>query len=412
MTGRLGRRALVSSIGALAGTAALSGCVSRAETPQPPPPSEVASPVGDTSIADRAQEVRSFHGPRQGGVDDIPQPFLTLVALDLAPDADRDTLQRLMAIWTDDISRLMDGRGTLTDQEPELAARPASLTVTVGWGRDAFDAGRITPPPWLAPLPAFAIDQLQDRWNDGDLVLQVCADSPVTVAHAVRRLVTGAAPMAVQRWVQRGFREPLLDAGAERIRNLLGQIDGTVNPTSDDPHDAPLIWDDGSTWLEHSTGLVVRRIAMDLDRWDRADRRSREHIMGRRLADGAPLTGGTELSPPDLEALAEDIAAKLNGMADKFDGVLEAVKGFTGDKDNQGFMANASEAAKSVRQLADTLNKTTPATIQEYKGLAVDARRMVAEIERVVRNLERNPSQFLFGGGASSAGGVPEYNPR
>jgi phospholipid/cholesterol/gamma-HCH transport system substrate-binding protein len=109
---------------------------------------------------------------------------------------------------------------------------------------------------------------------------------------------------------------------------------------------------------------------------------------------------------------AGQLAAKLNGMADKFDSVLTAVQGFTGDKENQGFMANASEAAKSVRQLADTLNKTTPATIQEYKGLAVDARRMVAEIERVVRNLERNPSQFLFGGGASSSGGVPEYNPR
>ncbi|NLW98413.1 MAG: Dyp-type peroxidase [Actinomycetales bacterium] len=306
MTGRVGRRALVSSIGALAGTAALSGCVSRAETPPTRSRSESGSTVGGTSVADRAQEVRSFFGPRQSGVDDVPQAFLTLVALDLAPDADRDTLRRLMAVWTDDIARLMDGRGTLTDQEPELAARPASLTVTVGWGRGAFEAGGITPPPWLTPLPAFQIDQLQDRWNDGDLVLQVCADSPVTVAHAVRRLVTGAAPMAVQRWVQRGFREPLLDAGAERMRNLLGQIDGTVNPTSDDPHDEPLIWDDGSTWLEHSTGLVVRRIAMDLDRWDRADRRSREHIMGRRLADGAPLTGGTELSPPDLEALAED----------------------------------------------------------------------------------------------------------
>jgi phospholipid/cholesterol/gamma-HCH transport system substrate-binding protein len=75
-------------------------------------------------------------------------------------------------------------------------------------------------------------------------------------------------------------------------------------------------------------------------------------------------------------------------------------------------MANASEAAKSVRQLADTLGKTVPTTLKEYQGLATDARRMVAEIERVVRNLERNPGQFLFGGNASSAGGVPEYNPR
>lgn len=140
-----------------------------------------------------------------------------------------------------------------------------------------------------------------------------------------------------------------------------------------------------------------------------------EQRLDQAIKDIAKFTGVLSDRSGDVDALlsnAGQLAAKLNGMADKFDGVLTAVQGFTGDKDNQGFMANASEAAKSVRQLADTLNKTTPATIQEYKGLAVDARRMVAEIERVVRNLERNPSQFLFGGGASSSGGVPEYSPR
>jgi phospholipid/cholesterol/gamma-HCH transport system substrate-binding protein len=140
-----------------------------------------------------------------------------------------------------------------------------------------------------------------------------------------------------------------------------------------------------------------------------------EQRLDQAIKDISKFTGVLSDRSGDVDTLlsnAGQLAAKLNGMADKFDGVLESVRGFTGDKDNQGFMANASEAAKSVRQLADTLNKTTPATIQEYKGLAVDARRMVAEIERVVRNLERNPSQFLFGGGASSAGGVPEYNPR
>ena len=140
-----------------------------------------------------------------------------------------------------------------------------------------------------------------------------------------------------------------------------------------------------------------------------------EERLDQAIKDISKFTGVLSERSGDVDSLlsnAGELAAKLNGMADKFDGVLTAVQGFTGDKENQGFMENASEAAKSVRQLADTLNKTTPATIQEYKGLAVDARRMVAEIERVVRNLERNPSQFLFGGGASSSGGVPEYNPR
>jgi phospholipid/cholesterol/gamma-HCH transport system substrate-binding protein len=140
-----------------------------------------------------------------------------------------------------------------------------------------------------------------------------------------------------------------------------------------------------------------------------------EQRLDQAIKDISKFTGVLSDRSGDVDTLlsnAGQLAAKLNGMADKFDGVLEAVKGFTGDKDNQGFMANAAEAAKSVRQLAETLNKTAPPTLQEYRGLAVDARRMVGEIERVVRNLERNPSQFLFGGGASSAGGVPEYNPR
>jgi phospholipid/cholesterol/gamma-HCH transport system substrate-binding protein len=140
-----------------------------------------------------------------------------------------------------------------------------------------------------------------------------------------------------------------------------------------------------------------------------------EQRLDQAIKDISKFTGVLSDRSGDVDSLlsnAGQLAAKLNGMADKFDGVLESVRGFTGDKDNQGFMANASAAAKSVRELADNLNKTTPGTLREYTALATDARRMVAEIERVVRNLERNPSQFLFGGAASSAGGVPEYNPR
>jgi phospholipid/cholesterol/gamma-HCH transport system substrate-binding protein len=140
-----------------------------------------------------------------------------------------------------------------------------------------------------------------------------------------------------------------------------------------------------------------------------------EERLDQAIKDISTFTGVLSARSEDADALisnASQLAAKLNKMADRFDGVLAAVEGFTGNKDNQGFMANASAAAKSVRDLADSLSKSAPSTIREYHALAVDARRTVGEIERVVRNLERNPGQFLFGGGASSAGGVPEYNPR
>lgn len=68
-------------------------------------------------------------------------------------------------------------------------------------------------PGWLAPLPAFEIDRLEPRWSGGDLLLQICATSPTTVAHAQRRLLADVTGLASVRWVQRGFREPHEDPG-------------------------------------------------------------------------------------------------------------------------------------------------------------------------------------------------------
>ena len=48
--------------------------------------------------------------------------------------------------------------------------------------------------------------------------------------------------------------------------------------------------------------MVVRRIAMNLDTWDRLDRDGREQSVGRRLSDGAPLTGTREHDEPDFAA--------------------------------------------------------------------------------------------------------------
>jgi dye decolorizing peroxidase len=48
--------------------------------------------------------------------------------------------------------------------------------------------------------------------------------------------------------------------------------------------------------------MVVRRIEMLLDKWDRLDRTGREETVGRRLDDGAPLTGTNEHDDPDFDA--------------------------------------------------------------------------------------------------------------
>ena len=252
----------------------------------------------------RAQAI-PFHGEHQAGVTTPAQAHALLLALDLLPGTDRDALRRLMRLLSDDAARLTQGRPALADTEPELAAAPARLTVTFGFGPGLVARAGGAAPSWLAPLPPFGVDRLEPAWCGGDLLLQVCADDRLTAAHAARVLLKDARAFARPRWRQDGFlgsRTP-----AETPRNLFGQVDGTVNPAPEEH--AELVWSDAG-WLAGGTGMVVRRIRMDLDGWDRLDRPGRELAVGRYLSNGAPLTSdpedpAAELDEPDLGATGE-----------------------------------------------------------------------------------------------------------
>lgn len=245
-----------------------------------------------------------FSGEHQAGIDIVPQSFSSYIALDLRPETDRDAIGRMLRILTDDAARLTQGEAALADSEPELASVPARLTVTFGFGPELVRraAGEQALPAWLGPLPAFSIDRLENRWNDGDLLLEVAADDPVTIAHASRMLLKDSRRFATLRWRQDGFRRAV---GSERpgttMRNLFGQVDGTVNAQPGTDDFAELVWiRDG--WLAGGTSYVIRRIRMELDTWDELDRPGREASIGRRLDTGAPLTGVNEHDEPDFSA--------------------------------------------------------------------------------------------------------------
>jgi dye decolorizing peroxidase len=243
-----------------------------------------------------------FFGAHQAGVDTPAQAHGTFIGLDLNDGVDAAALVRLMRILTDDAARLTQGAPALADSEPELALSPARLTVTFGFGPGFVARAGGTGPGWLAPLPAFGIDRLQPEFSDGDLLVQVNGDDPLTVAHAVRMLLKDARGFAGVRWTQHGFRRAY---GTERpgttMRNLFGQVDGTTNPQPGTKEFNKIVWaKDG--WLAGGTGAVIRRIRMDLDKWDRLDRSGRDASIGRSIANGAPLTGTDEFDEPDFDA--------------------------------------------------------------------------------------------------------------
>ncbi|RLP75771.1 Dyp-type peroxidase [Mycetocola tolaasinivorans] len=267
--------------------------------------SAVPAPAVPREEPAEASAVVDFYGEHQAGIATEPQAHCTFVALDLREDVDRAGMARLMRILTDDAARLTAGSAALADSEPELAVLPARLTVTFGFGpRVAALVPEKPSPEWLGPLPAFSVDRLDPHYGDGDVLLQVASDDPLTLAHALRMLLKDARSFATVRWHQPGFRRA---RGSEKpgttMRNLFGQIDGTVNPVPGTRDFDDLVWiADRSSWAHGGTGFVLRRIGMDLDKWDRLDREGREQSVGRTLDSGAPLTGSREHDEPDFAA--------------------------------------------------------------------------------------------------------------
>ncbi|HSI42581.1 MAG TPA: MlaD family protein [Xanthobacteraceae bacterium] len=115
---------------------------------------------------------------------------------------------------------------------------------------------------------------------------------------------------------------------------------------------------------------------------------------------------------------ASELSGKLNGMAGKLDQILTNVNNLTGSDEGKSMFGEVAAAAEQVRKLAANLDVRTAELsrninqfagpgLRQYEALAADGRRTLSEIERVFRNLERNPRQFIFGGSS-----VPSYTGR
>lgn len=303
---QLTRRGLLAG-GAATVAGALSACAPGRSVSQEQSLSPTGQAVSETApeAVPGGSAVEPFHGVHQAGVTTIPQAHAVFVGLDLLPGTGREAIARMMRLLTDDARRLTQGRPALADTEPEMAALPSRLTVTFGFGPGLFTAAGMAGrrPASVAPLPKFTIDRLERRWTGTDLLLQICADDGVTLAHALRMTVKDARSFARVRWTQRGFRHsPQTQAPGLTQRNLMGQLDGTVNPRPGTPDFDRAVWvNDGPQWLRGGTTLVLRRIRTELETWDAADRTAREFSVGRRLDTGAPLTGRLEHDEPDLD---------------------------------------------------------------------------------------------------------------
>ncbi|MFE2752035.1 Dyp-type peroxidase [Actinosynnema sp. NPDC059335] len=226
------------------------------------------------------------------------QPHLLVVVADVAEGV---AVGPLLAEFGDVIRALTAG----TDARL-LGLPPGDLTVTVGVGPRLV--GLVDPAlPGGADLPAFAHERIAPRDRGGDLLVQVCAGDPVVVSLAAAALLGQAGDRARERWRQSGRRGAAVPVTGDLTapRNAFGFVDGVVGPHTADQQRRDL-WLAGPTPVAGGTIAVVRRMEVDLVRFAALPVAEQEAVFGRRRDDGAPLSGGTIASDPDLGAKTPD----------------------------------------------------------------------------------------------------------
>ncbi|PFG28600.1 Dyp-type peroxidase [Corynebacterium renale] len=251
-----------------------------------------------------------FDGLHQGGISTPEQAHLNLVGMNLLEGVDKNGLRRLLTLWTEDARALCEGRAPLGSLEPELARDPAELTITGGIGAPGLQRVGLdhATPEWLADIEPFERDALRPEWGQTDLVLQICGNDPLSVAYATRHMLRSSVSYAKHVWTQKGFMNAAgVKTAGETPRNLFGQKDGTINPRGQEELDQH-VWatkDSSPAWMVDGTAMVVRRIQMHMDEWEKLDRSSREIVVGRTLDTGAPLHGGDEFDEIDMTVTDE-----------------------------------------------------------------------------------------------------------
>lgn len=274
---------------------------------------------GDDSAAAGGGARVDFHGPHQSGITTPVQTNAIVAAFDSTAATRRDLADAFQAMsYT--AAGLMAGRlgaetGPLFPPTDSMIAgtelAPSALTITFGVGASLFDRRyglEARRPAQLRPMDHFPNDRIRNRMTGGDLLIQICADTPESTNHALRRLMRDTRAALTLRWMMPGFStRNTLPAGTTSVRNLMGFKDGTANPRASDAELMDqLVWcrpgPGVQPWMAGGTYGVYRLIRMRVEFWDREPLRTQELIFGRHKGSGAPLGQSGEADAPAYEA--------------------------------------------------------------------------------------------------------------
>jgi phospholipid/cholesterol/gamma-HCH transport system substrate-binding protein len=101
----------------------------------------------------------------------------------------------------------------------------------------------------------------------------------------------------------------------------------------------------------------------------------------------------------------ETVTSTLAQNSQRLDKVMAGLENLTGSGDDPGKIGQAAEA---IRHLAENLDRRTDeistgltrfsnSGLKEFEAFAVDGRRTLAELQKVIKNIDQHPSRLIFG---------------
>lgn len=242
-----------------------------------------------------------FYGKYQSGITTDLQKHIYFVVLTINKMSVSD-VKEMFKTWTNYSVHLMNGEPVKELGQNKMLPSPDTgetigidanhLSLTFGISPSFFEKVGLEKykPELLKDLPHFPKDQLDKQYTGGDICIQACSDNPQVNFHAIRNLIRIAKGEVSMKWSQSGFNSiKVKDGKMETPRNLFSFKDGTGNPSihNQTELDKYVFIQDG--WAKNGSYLVVRRIQMLLETWDRTALGEQEATFGRYRHSGAPL---------------------------------------------------------------------------------------------------------------------------
>jgi len=213
----------------------------------------------------------------------------------------------------------------------------------------------------------------------------------------------------MESFVNKG--EAILDSvDPEKVRQTVDGIASLSNTFTARKEDIDTIVTSLSANLQNATGFT--------ERLPEIGRKTEEILaavdtekVNKAIDDVSRFTGRLGESSDDVDV----IIANIKSVSEQANSLLAKLDGMAGGEGSEGLIADARATLNSIRIAADKFASQTDSIgggvdrfanqgLRDLQTFVQEGRRAVSRLDRLISNLDRNPSQVLFG-----ADNVPQY---